>query len=79
MATWIAFLRGINVGGRGTPPMKELVSLLEDRGRENVRPYIQNGNSPFEASKVTASGLPKWLPAPGTWPRITCRCQAASP
>ena len=59
MATWIAFLRGINVGGHGSLPMKDLVSLLEDHGCKNVRTYIQSGNAVFEATKVQATRLPK--------------------
>ena len=59
MAAWIAFLRGINVGGNGSLPMKELVSLLEDHGCRNVRTYIQSGNAVFEATKAQATRLPK--------------------
>ncbi|MCB0637042.1 MAG: DUF1697 domain-containing protein [Lewinella sp.] len=42
--TWIALLRGINVGGKHLVPMKELTRLLEDNGFEGVRTYIQSGN-----------------------------------
>jgi uncharacterized protein (DUF1697 family) len=59
VATWIAFLRGINVGGNGSLPMKELVSLLADNGCKNVRTYIQSGNAVFEATKAQATRLPK--------------------
>lgn len=41
--------RGINVGGRNILPMKELKSLLETKGFENVRTYIQSGNVLFDA------------------------------
>ena len=44
METWIALLRGINVGGKHIVPMKELTKLLESNGFFNVRTYIQRGN-----------------------------------
>lgn len=50
MATWIALLRGINVGGRNILPMKELASLLLQLGFEDVRTYIQSGNVVFRSS-----------------------------
>lgn len=49
MPTWIALLRGINVGGRNTLRMKELVSLMESSGFANVSTYIQSGNVVFDA------------------------------
>ncbi|HEY9117206.1 MAG TPA: DUF1697 domain-containing protein [Roseivirga sp.] len=44
MTTWIALLRGINVGGNHIVPMKELKALMENNGFQNVRTYIQSGN-----------------------------------
>lgn len=44
MNTFIAFFRGINVGGNNILPMKELKTLLERIGCGNVRTYIQSGN-----------------------------------
>lgn len=49
MQTWIALLRGINVGGKNILPMKELRALLEDLGFQNARTYIQSGNCVFES------------------------------
>ncbi len=49
MKTWIALLRGINVGGHRKLPMKELVSMLHDVGCEDARTYIQSGNAVFRA------------------------------
>lgn len=51
MTTYVALLRGINVGGRGSLPMKELVGLLEELGCQNVRTYIQSGNVVLESSE----------------------------
>ena len=52
MATYIAMLRAINVGGTGKLPMAELRSLCEDAGLEAVSTYIQSGNVVFE-TKLT--------------------------
>ncbi len=49
MQTCIAFLRGINVGGRNKIPMLALRQALESFGFKNVRTYIQSGNVVFEA------------------------------
>jgi uncharacterized protein (DUF1697 family) len=48
MNTYIALLRGINVGGRNPLPMKELVVLLEGLGCRKVKTYIQSGNVVFQ-------------------------------
>ena len=47
MATWIAFFRGINVGGRNILPMRALQALLEELGCTDVRTVIQSGNVVF--------------------------------
>ena len=44
MKTYVALFRGINVGGRNSLPMKELVSILETLGCQNIKTYIQSGN-----------------------------------
>lgn len=44
MKTWIALLRGINVGGHHIVRMKDLVRYLEAEGFRQVRTYIQSGN-----------------------------------
>jgi uncharacterized protein (DUF1697 family) len=43
MQTYIALLRGINVGGHNKLPMKALRGLLENLGLQNVQTYIQSG------------------------------------
>jgi uncharacterized protein (DUF1697 family) len=55
MPTFIALLRGINVGGAGTLPMKELIAILESLGAENARTYIQSGNAVFEFDEKAAA------------------------
>ncbi|MGI8315752.1 DUF1697 domain-containing protein [Halobacillus mangrovi] len=51
MAKYIAFLRGINVGGHNKLKMAELRSALEKLGLENVNTYIQSGNVLFESNE----------------------------
>lgn len=43
-ATFVALLRGINVGGRNRVPMAELREALRSRGFAEVRTYIASGN-----------------------------------
>src|SRR5512140_2733934 len=57
MKTYIALFRGINVGGKNTLPMKELVALLDDLGCRNVKTYIQSGNAVFESEITDTSRL----------------------
>ncbi len=44
MITYIALLKGINVGGHKKVPMAELRKLLTKSGFYNVKTYIQSGN-----------------------------------
>jgi uncharacterized protein (DUF1697 family) len=56
LTTFLALLRGINVGGANKVPMKELRRTFENLGLENVRTYLQSGNVIFE-SRSTAKRL----------------------
>ena len=58
MKNYIAFLRGINVGGKNRLPMKDLVSLLESLGLSPVKTYIQSGNVVFRTTVEEAVSLP---------------------
>ena len=49
--TYLALLRGINVGGKNRVPMLELKTYLEELGYQNVRTYIASGNVLFESTK----------------------------
>jgi uncharacterized protein (DUF1697 family) len=49
MHTYIAFLRGINVGGKNILPMKELAALLEGLGLKDVATYLASGNVVFRS------------------------------
>jgi len=57
MHKYIALFRGINVGGSGRLPMKELVALLEELGAKNVRTYTQSGNAVFESAEKDQAKL----------------------
>ncbi len=57
MKTYIALFRGINVGGNSTLPMKDLVSLIEELGAQNVRTYIQSGNVLFQSTEQDTTQL----------------------
>lgn len=51
MKSQIALLRGINVGGKNSLPMKELVDIFRVLNCENVQTYIQSGNVVFTSPK----------------------------
>ena len=57
MVTWIALIRGINVGGKNILPMKDLVRELEGLGVGNVKTYIQSGNAVFQSPKKAGATL----------------------
>lgn len=59
MNTHVMLLRGINVGGCHSLPMKELRALLEELGCRNVRTYIQSGNVVLQCPAKLASQLGK--------------------
>ena len=49
MTTYIALLRGINVGGKNIIAMAALKAMFEGLGHENVRSLLQSGNILFDA------------------------------
>jgi uncharacterized protein (DUF1697 family) len=57
MNTYIALLRGINVGGNNKLPMRELVPLLQGLGLHNVKSYIQSGNVVFQSEPADPTRL----------------------
>jgi uncharacterized protein (DUF1697 family) len=62
-STYVALLRGINVGGKNKLPMKELVELFGEAGCVQVRHYIQSGNVIFSATPALAAKVPKVIAA----------------
>jgi uncharacterized protein (DUF1697 family) len=59
VTTYVALLRGVNLGSVNKVPMKELRTLFEGMGHESVRTYLQSGNVIFNAR----SSSPKKLAA----------------
>ena len=57
MATHVALLRGINVGGRARVAMADLRSVVESLGYTDVATYVQSGNVVFTADAVDAAAL----------------------
>lgn len=49
MATYVALLRGINVGGRNRVVMADLKRVVEDLGHTDVRTLVNSGNVVFDA------------------------------
>ena len=49
MTCYVAFLRGINVDGRGVLKMQDLARMFASAGCERVKTYIQSGNVVFES------------------------------
>jgi uncharacterized protein (DUF1697 family) len=47
VTTYVALLRGVNVGGRAKVDMRELKKQFEKLGCEDVRTYINSGNVIF--------------------------------
>lgn len=59
MPLYVAFLRGINVGGNNMLPMKELAALLSGEGFTDLATYIQSGNVVFRSARAGATSLEK--------------------
>lgn len=49
MTAYVAFLRGVNVGGKNTVSMSDLKSCFKSLGYADVRTYINSGNVIFTA------------------------------
>ena len=54
---YVAFLRGINVGGKTSIKMERLREVFAALGFDNVKTYIQSGNVIFESSETDDSKL----------------------
>jgi len=57
LKTYIALLRGINVGGHKKVSMVDFRALLTKSGLENVQTYIQSGNVIFQSSEKGKGNL----------------------
>ena len=58
---YIAFLRGINVGGNNIIKMAELKKICEKIGLKNITTYIQSGNVLFESEGKNTEIITKKL------------------
>lgn len=63
MTTYVALLRGVNVGGRGKVAMSELRRVVEALGHRQVRTYIQSGNLLFDSSITNEARISSELSA----------------
>jgi uncharacterized protein (DUF1697 family) len=61
--TYLALLRGINVGGKNKLLMHDLVKMFSGLGCEDVRTYIQSGNVIFRAPSALSAGIPGLIAA----------------
>jgi uncharacterized protein (DUF1697 family) len=57
MPSYVALLRGINVGGKNLIRMPALKACFEANGFDDVTTYIQSGNVLFGSSETSASEL----------------------
>jgi uncharacterized protein (DUF1697 family) len=57
MPSYVALLRGINVGGKNLIKMPALKACFEANGFEDVTTYIQSGNVLFASPETRASEL----------------------
>ncbi|MDR3121930.1 MAG: DUF1697 domain-containing protein [Clostridiales bacterium] len=57
MTTYIALLRGVNVGGNNKIDMKRLKAEFESRGFANVMTYINSGNVIFDSDTQDLSEI----------------------
>jgi uncharacterized protein (DUF1697 family) len=65
MQTYVAFLRGINVGGNSKVDMTTLKKVFVSLGFQNISSYINSGNvifkeknkTPFEIIKIIEDKL----------------------
>jgi uncharacterized protein (DUF1697 family) len=57
MTTYVALLRGINVGGNNKVPMADLRAMCLGLGYDNVETYIQSGNVVFDTAASEASAV----------------------
>lgn len=59
--TYVALLRGINVGGKNRVDMKQLKAVFEEEGMTSVRTYINSGNVIFGSTERSKARLTEVL------------------
>jgi uncharacterized protein (DUF1697 family) len=63
MTSYVAFLRGINVGGNKMVAMADLRDMLTALGLEDAKTLLQSGNAVFRAASTSPSALERRLEA----------------
>jgi len=58
---YIAFLRGINVGGHHKVPMKDLVATMQSMACSNISTLLNSGNVIFESAEKDSTVLENLL------------------
>lgn len=61
MNTYVALLRGINVGGHKKVPMADLKNMMSEMGFEEVKTLLNSGNVVFRATSTSRSALEEQL------------------
>jgi uncharacterized protein (DUF1697 family) len=61
MSTFVALLRGINVGGHNAVAMSDLRELVTDLGFAGATTLLQSGNVVFKATGKTSNALESLL------------------
>jgi uncharacterized protein (DUF1697 family) len=61
--TYIALLRGVNVGGKNKLPMQQLAAIFAAAEAEQVKSYIQSGNVVFRYRPAAIHSLPDYVAA----------------
>jgi uncharacterized protein (DUF1697 family) len=61
--TYVALLRGINVGGKNKIRMTDLSAFFLEAGCKNVRTFIQSGNVIFNTSAKFSARVPALIAA----------------
>ena len=61
MPTYIALLRGVNVGGKNKLSTQDFTDVLESLNLTQVKTYIQSGNAVFQTTAQNAKVLPEKL------------------
>ena len=61
MAKYVAFLRGINVGGNKIIKMEDLKKVFQSMEFQNVQTLLASGNVIFETSEKDSGKLTRWI------------------
>lgn len=79
--TWVALLRGINLGRNKRLAMADLRRILETLGFDDVRTHLQSGNAILSTGRTTAAKLEQRIAAQlvndvGLDVKVLCRTAA---